>query len=541
MKAYVKKLLSILLAMTMVIALFAGCNDNTTNNTDPSEDASQPTEDQGTVEDTLSGTITIGVLARAGAQEAYEALAAAYKKHHPNVNIVIDLKANEGYGDWIASMDNVTNPDVDLAEFFAGSFDHTRLLELTDYLDVKSPYSDGTWGEQIEQAALGNSAVTGETVQLSLFSTQVMWIYNQKIFDEVGVEPPETWDEFVTVCEKIYAAGYQPIAQSYQYLPEWLAQIYMDQTTRSTLQHIAAQEGDFCYDPDVDGNWTLDITDPWNDTADKVNNNIVRAFKAVKDGVLSLDTPGAKTVWDNFAKIYPQYAGGDAFFTTGSDGISELFYRGEAAIVLQGGWALLDFQRTLNEMKESGGFVDEEGNTVAAEPFELGTFCMPSMSGEGIEAPVRSIETATSGFCILNKDQAHNDLVMDFIMFYTSQEGMSIYVDALLAAGGTLDGPCLVNGVDFPAEYAPLFENLESIGNVQVGYAYCFATSVPYVAESAREFDNMAYEYLNGRLSLEDFLSQAQGNMIKYLPYLQQALNISDADIENPANAPAGY
>lgn len=540
MKANLKKWLSILLVMTMVVALFAGCKQDPVN-TDPSDNGTKPGESEPLEEDTLSGTITIGVMARAGAQEAYEALAAAYKEKHPNVNIVIDLKASEGYGDWISSMDNVANPDVDLAEFFAAGFDHTRLLELTDYLDVKSPYSDGTWGEQFERAALGNSAVTGETVQLSLFTTQVMWIYNQKIFDEVGVQPPKTWDEFVTVCEKIAAAGYQPIAQSYQYLPEWLAQIYMDQTNRSSLQYIAAQPGDFCYDPDVDGNWELDITDPWNDTADKVNQNIVRALKAVKDGHLSLDTAGARTVWNNFAKIYPQYAGGDAFFTVGGDGISELFYKGEAAITLQGGWALLDFQRTLDEMKESGGFVDDEGNTVTAEPFELGTFSMPTMTGEGIEVPVRSIETSVAGFCILNKDQEHNDLVMDFIMFYTSEEGMSIYVDAMLAAGGTMDGNCLVHGISYPERYAPLFENLESIGNVQCGYAVCFATSVPYVTESAREFDNMAYEYLNGRMSLDDFMTQANANILKYLPYLQQALNISDADIENPANAPVGY
>ena len=540
MKANVKKLLSILLVMTMMVALFAGCN-NDLKPTDPSKNDPKPTDSQPVVEDNLSGTITICVQARLGTQEGFEAVAAAYKKMHPNVNIVIDLKAPDGYGDWLVSLDNVANPDVDIAEFFQGTFDHTRLLELTDYLDVKSPYSDGTWGEQFEMAAVGTSGVTGEAALLSLFSTQVMWIYNKDIFEEVGVEVPETWDELVTVCEKISAAGYQPIAQKYQYLTEWLAQIYMDQTTRSSLQHIAAQPGDYCYDPDVDGKWKLDITDPWNDAAGRVNQNIVRALKAVKDGNLSFDTPGGKTVWENFAKVFPKYAGGEAFFTTSGDGISDKFYRSEAAMIFDGGWSLFGFQRTLDELKEKGSYVDENGNTVFAEGFELGTFSMPTMTGEGIEVPVRSIEVPSSGFSILNKDQEHNDLVMDFIMFYSSTEGMAIYVDAFLKAGGSLDGPSYVYGIPFPEKYAPMFENLESIGNVQIGYAYCFATSVPFMAESAREFDIMAYEYLNGRMAVEDFLSQAQSNIIKYLPGLQQALNISDADIENPANAPVGY
>ena len=543
MKKNIKKLMSMLLVLTMVVALFAGCQGGTKDpttvpkDTQPQGNASQPTEP----EDTLSGTITIGVVARTGSQEGYEAVAAAYKEKHPNVNIVIDLKAQDGYADWIASLNNVDNPDVDIAEFTAAGFDHNRLLVLSDYLDIDSPYSDGTWGDQFENAGLTASAVTGELVELSLFSTQIMWIYNQAIFDEVGVEPPTTWDEFVVVCEKIAAAGYQPIAQNYQYLTEWLAQIYMDQTTRSTLSYIAAQPGDFCYDPDVDGKWTLDITDPYNDTTDKVNQNIVRALKAVKEGVLSLDTVGARTVWNNFAKVFPHYAGGDAFFTVGGDGISDLFYQSKAAMTFQGGWALIDFQRTLDELQANGSYVDPNGNTVSADVFTLGTFSMPSMTGDGIEAPVRTIEVPTSDFCILKKDQEHNDLVMDFIMFYTSEEGMSLYVDAMLAAGGTMDGPCLVNGVNYPDKYAPMFENLKSIGNVQVGYAYCFASSVPYITESAREFDNMAYEYLNGRMSVDDFMSGANANILKYLPYLQQALNISDADIQNPANAPVGY
>lgn len=544
MKTSMKKLLSILLVMAMVVALFAGCNNDTnepTETTPNTNETTTPSEDQGTVEDTLTGTITIGTMARAGSQEGWEAVAAAYKEIHPNVNIVIDLKASDGYADWIASMENVENPDVDIAEFFAGSFDHNRLMEMGDYLDLESPYSDGTWGEQFGSGALTNSGVTGETVQLALFSTQVMWIYNKTIFEEVGVEPPTNWDEFVTVCEKIAAAGYQPIAAEYKNFDEWVNQIYMDQTTRSTLDYISAKEGDYCYDPDIDGKWTLDISDPWNDTTDRVNHNIVRAMKAVKEGVLTVDTVGGRTVWTNFAKIFPKYAGGDAFFSAGDSGISDLFYRGEAAITLQGGWALISFQRTLDEVKENGSYVDEEGNTVTAEAFELGTFNMPTMTGDGIEAPVRTIEVPSSGFCVLNKDQEHNDLVADFLMYYTSTEGMSIYVDAFLAAGGSLDGPCYVYGVEFPQQYASLFENLVSIGNVQCGYPSVFMSGVPYVDESAREFDNLAYDYLNGKITVDEFLTKAGQNLLTYLPYLQQAVNISDADLENPANAPVGY
>ncbi len=494
--------------------------------------------------DELSGTITVCVLARAGAQEAWEAVSKAYMQMHPNVNIALDLKANDGYGDWITNVGLLENPDVDIAEFFSAAFDHSRLLVLSDYIDLDSPYSDGTWGDQIETNALTTSSVTGEQVCLSMFSTQVMWIYNRDIFEKVGVEPPATWDEFVEVCEKLSAAGYRPIATSYDtaFGSGWLPWIYLDQSTRPLINLYRAHEGDFCYDPDVDGVWEYDPTDPWNDDEDKVNQNIVRVLAAVRDGDYALNTPGYKTAWTNFSKIFPAYAGGDAFFAQqGSDGIDDAFYKQEAAMTLQGGWALISFQRTLDEVKESGIYTDEEGNQVESTGFELGTFVMPTMSGEGLAADARSIEVPTSGFSVLNKDQAHNDLVVDFLMYYTSVEGMSLYVDSLLEAGGALDGPILVKGVEFPSHYAPLYENLKSIGNCQKGYGHIFAVGVPAVEESAREFKNAAYEFLNGRTDVDTFLNLAEENVKTYLPILQQIVNISDEDLNNPASAPVGY
>ena len=90
MKKNIKKLMSMLLVLTMVVALFAGCQGGTKDpttvpkDTQPQGNASQPTEP----EDTLSGTITIGVIARTGSQEGYEAVAAAYKESIPMLTLL---------------------------------------------------------------------------------------------------------------------------------------------------------------------------------------------------------------------------------------------------------------------------------------------------------------------------------------------------------------------------------------------------------------------------------------------------------------------
>jgi len=52
-------------------------------------------------------------------------------------------------------------------------------------------------------------------------------IYNQDIFEEQGLEVPETWDEFVAVCDALVEAGITPfygtLADSWTGIPSWNA------------------------------------------------------------------------------------------------------------------------------------------------------------------------------------------------------------------------------------------------------------------------------------------------------------------------------
>ena len=49
--------------------------------------------------------------------------------------------------------------------------------------------------------------------------------YNTKIYDELGLEVPKTWDEFMANNEKIKAAGKVPIAQTYR--DTWTSQLFV--------------------------------------------------------------------------------------------------------------------------------------------------------------------------------------------------------------------------------------------------------------------------------------------------------------------------
>jgi multiple sugar transport system substrate-binding protein/raffinose/stachyose/melibiose transport system substrate-binding protein len=52
-----------------------------------------------------------------------------------------------------------------------------------------------------------------------------MW-YRQSIFDEVGLEPPETWDELLAACDTLNEAGYIPITIGTKF--RWTAAAWFD-------------------------------------------------------------------------------------------------------------------------------------------------------------------------------------------------------------------------------------------------------------------------------------------------------------------------
>ena len=45
---------------------------------------------------------------------------------------------------------------------------------------------------------------------------QKKFFYNKDIFNELGLEVPETWDQFIEVLDKIKASGMDPIAEGNQ-------------------------------------------------------------------------------------------------------------------------------------------------------------------------------------------------------------------------------------------------------------------------------------------------------------------------------------
>ncbi|MFA6663490.1 MAG: extracellular solute-binding protein [Lachnospiraceae bacterium] len=555
------KYLSVSMAALLLASSVTGCGasggaaDAATDTTEASAAQTSQAAAEASTESTAEtsgatddNTITICMQNDPGKKEGWEAVAKSYMALHPEINIVVDLKASDNYDQWVQTAFTTADASADLVAInLAGDACTGKSINYMDYLDNDSPYSDGAWRDQFDVSQQQVDMSTGTMDALSLETVQVIWLYNQNIFDEVGIEAPTTWDELVDACKKLQDAGYQPIAMDgdynsfYAQTMGWLAQVYADQTTRSIVNTTRAQKGDYCYDPDIDGTWEYDPSDPWNDDADKLTQNPVRAFAAIKDGTYSGNTPGMKTVWSNFAKVFPEYVGGDAFFGTNADGAKTLFYQGKAAMMVNGAWGIVDFNNDMSSVASGKDVEDSSGNKIEnISSFKLGTFNMPSMEGEGIEAKARTIEVSNGFIGCISKNQEHDDKVVDFLMYYSSKEGMSSFMEGALAGGYVPNGPSLVYDVEYPEDIQAAFDSLTVIGNVQKDFNNTLARGLGESAETFREFYEYSYDYLTGAISLDDWATKHEENIMSHFSAAMKEKGLGESDLANPQNEPTG-
>lgn len=554
-----KKILALVLVLAMALSVVACASAPADSTTTPDSVVDNTVEENTPNEEVKEEepyTITISVQAGTGVQEYWDAVKAGYEALNPNATINVDLKASEGYSEWAKTIGaDYKNNTVDLVAInLVPDLPAGATINWNEYMEEVNPYdAEGkAWKDCFNYNAQTRDGVTGDFSALSLDSVQVTWFYNKDLFAKAGVEAPKTWDEFVKVCEALDAIGVQPLCVEgsydsfYAMRMGWLAQMYADQTTRCDIELYRAQPGDYCYNPDTDGKFVLDLTDPWNDDAINVTVNPVRFWSLVYDGTLSANTPGTAAVWTNFAKIFPKYAGGDAFFGT-TDGLP-LFWQGKAAITCHVSGFAVSFAETMKKAKAGETTIGEGEDAIeGVQVFDLGMFNMPSMTNESgkfgadeiFKAPARTIEVSTGFLGAFSRSAEQDAHIVDFMMYYCSAEGHSLAVQAGLNAGWTPAGASLVYGVTYPEDIQSAFEATEWIGNCQKQRCAAFARGLSDNQESTRKFYDLAQQCLTGKITPEQYAEQmAEQHMSYFNECLPSSIAISD--FADPSVEPVG-
>jgi hypothetical protein len=104
----------------------------------------------------------------------------------------------------------------------------------------------------------------------------------------------------------------------------------------------------------------------------------------------------------------------------------------------------MNFKLDMDKLSRGEDITSNDKAVTGVQRFTLGTFNMPSMEGPEFAAKARTLEVASGFLGAVKKDRAHDDLVVDFMMYLSSVEGYSKFINASLDAGGGVSGPPLV-------------------------------------------------------------------------------------------------
>ncbi|MEI8243023.1 MAG: extracellular solute-binding protein [bacterium] len=338
----------------------------------------------------------------AGVREAFDQMAAAYHKLHPNVIIVQDAIPESTYGQWMTTqLMGGTAPDM--IEVGVGvpynvmlGFFNRYFVPLTAYVNQPNVYNAGTdlagvpWLKTYKDGMRGSYIEELQEymlVPLSQFGCRIF--YNKDLLRKLTgrTEAPRDFRIFIAACEQIRkqkderGRPYTPIAGSQYHIGMW------DSFMCDPLTFGAVRRADFNRDGAV-GNDEL--------------------FVAFKTGRIGFDFPPFEAKFRMMNELTAQFQTG--FTGLGRDEAVFLFAQQRAVFMSTGTW-------------DAGSLVEQ-----ARGVFDLGIMDFPAPApddpefGRIREGPVYERPSSQFPFAI-TRTCRHPEVAVDFLRFLSSQPG----------------------------------------------------------------------------------------------------------------------
>lgn len=493
-----------------------------TPQTTPAATTGRPAKYEGQIVISLSSVIP---------DEAQQSLSTAYQKVQPSVKLIFENVAGGAgtYPTWLGTQVAAGNirPDIVSGNYFPtyrGYFNFDKVQQTIN------PYTGNPWSKDLDWEFFVWRNAKGERYMLPTRAVHTMWFYNKEIFGKVGIKPPTTWAEFVDVCQLIKNAGITPVAANYVYqVNQWLAEIYFDQFHVDWVNTVRAQPGDWDYDPDLDGHFTYNPSDP--NIHNKYTYNVQRYLKGLQRGELRYDTNKMATIIKNMAQIFPKYATADMFVLTDQ---YLPFLQQQVAIMCNGTWSLPTLNQDMQQMTPDRLKALKLPENTKIKAFEWGTFENPPMEGPGVESPVRSVESATGEYVsIIDKNQSQTDLDVDFCMFWLSKAGYPAYMQGQIKTGHFQPGgPLMIKDVQDPPDIQKLFAGIKFMGNAEINYNNFLIGGKDY-----HMFD-IYKDALQGNISPSDFGKKLQEVIKTNWADILKKRQLTQDDVDNPSKQP---
>ncbi|HQJ35166.1 MAG TPA: extracellular solute-binding protein [Rhodoglobus sp.] len=200
--------------------MLAACGSGSGDSPAPTANLSSPA--------TKSGTLTVLTkFADPKYAPYFVAEAKAYEAANPGVTVDLQQVGDQPYKDKIRVL-SAANQLPDVYFSWAGDFANkfVRAGAAADLTSVIAP--DTEWGKTLAPAALKAFAYDGKYYGVPIDLDGKYLAYNTAAFTKAGISaPPATLEELLGDCDKLKAAGYEPIAFGNQY--GWPAIHYITQ------------------------------------------------------------------------------------------------------------------------------------------------------------------------------------------------------------------------------------------------------------------------------------------------------------------------
>jgi raffinose/stachyose/melibiose transport system substrate-binding protein len=370
-----KKFGSILLSSALVAGLLAGCGGN---------------EEADSGKDKGKETITF-LIDNQTQLDPIQAIADAFEEKH-NVEIEFETRPGGSEGDNIVKTRLSTGDMADIMWYNSGSLLQALNPE-QNFVDLsKEPFMENLM-DNFKDAVSVNGKVFGVPGEPTNAGG---WLYNKKVYEELGLSIPKTWDELMDNNEKIKQAGKTPVIGTFK--DSWTSQLIF-------------------------------LSDNYNVLAESPN--FAEDFTVNK--AKFADTPAALRSFEKLEEVNEKgYFNEDFLATTYETGL-KMLTEGNAAH-----YPILTF--ALNNL----------GANYADKMEDIGFFPQP-----GDSADKNGLTVWMPAAIYLNKNSEHVDVAKKFMEFYISQEAVDLYTSKLQP-----NGPFAIKGVELPDDVYPAVKDM---------------------------------------------------------------------------------
>lgn len=155
--------------------------------------------------------------------DGWAALEAYINENSEKLGFKLDIQKIAGgeQGDQLYQVKFATGELPDIIQSYGAKWIDTNADGLDKMVDL-SGIDTSDYDQQIIDSSF---KYKGKLYGMPLNTVNLSGVfYNKDLFEQAGVEIPTTWDEFLTVCETLQAAGITPVYASYK--DAWSAQLF---------------------------------------------------------------------------------------------------------------------------------------------------------------------------------------------------------------------------------------------------------------------------------------------------------------------------